>query len=116
MNTSTAAKTRSSLPLASRWNIGLLVASLISIALHFALGGANLPALASIAAANIPLISVIIIGGIPLLIEIIIKLFKGSVGADFLGAIELVAAALLGQYLAAILIIVMLSGGQALEA
>ena len=62
------------------------------------------------------MLAVIIIGGIPLLIQISSKLFKGSVGADFLGAIELVAAALLDQYLAAILIIIMLSGGQALEA
>jgi heavy metal translocating P-type ATPase len=116
MNTTPSAKTITSLPLASRWHIGLLAASLISIALHFALGGANLPAVANVAATDIPLLSVIIIGGIPLLIQISSKLIKGSVGADFLGGIELVAAALLDQYLAAILIIIMLSGGQALEA
>jgi hypothetical protein len=116
MNSTPSAKISTSLPLASRWNIGLLAASLISIALHFALGASGLTAFANIAAADIPLIAVIIIGGIPMLIQIIIKLCKGSVGADFLGAIELVAAALLDQYLAAILIILMLSGGQALEA
>ena len=109
MNTTPSAKTSTSLPLASRWHIGLLAASLISIALHFALGGANLPAVFRIAATDIPLLAVIIIGGIPLLIQIGTKLFKGSVGADFLGAIELIAAALLDQYLAAILIIIMLS-------
>lgn len=114
-NTSTK-KIQSSLPMASRWHIGLLVASLISIAIYFALGTANLPEVYNVAAVDIPLLSVIIIGGIPLLIEISSKLFKGSVGADFLGAIELVAATLLDQYLAAILIIIMLSGGQALEA
>ncbi|MCE2926227.1 MAG: cadmium-translocating P-type ATPase [Rickettsiales bacterium] len=116
MNTATSTKTSTSLPLASRWHIGLLAASLVSIALHFALGAADLPAVAGITAVDIPLLAVIIIGGIPLLIQISSKLFKGSVGADFLGAIELVAAALLDQYLAAILIIIMLSGGQALEA
>ena len=116
MNTTPSAKTSTSLPPASRWHIGLLAASLISIALHFALGAASLPVVMSIAAADIPLLVVIIIGGIPLLVQISSKLFKGSVGADFLGAIELVAAALLDQYLAAILIIIMLSGGQALEA
>jgi heavy metal translocating P-type ATPase len=116
MNTTPSAKINTSLPLASRWHIGLLAASLISIALHFVLSDANLPAIASVAATDIPLLSVIIIGGIPLLIQIGVKLFKGSVGADFLGAIELVAAVLLDQYLAAILIIIMLSGGQALEA
>ncbi len=109
-------KPHTSLPLVSRWHIGLLAASLISIALHFLLGTASLPAVTNIAGADIPLLAVIIIGGIPLLIQITTKLLNGSVGADFLGAIELVAAALLDQYLAAILIIIMLSGGQALEA
>ena len=88
-------KPHTSLPLVSRWHIGLLAASLISIALHFLLGTASLPAVTNIAGADIPLLAVIIIGGIPLLIQIGSKLFKGSVGADFLGAIELVAAALL---------------------
>lgn len=104
------------MPLASCWHIGLLAVSLFSIALHFALVAARLPAVAGIAANDIPLLAVIIIGGIPLLMQIGSKLHEGSVGADFLGAIELVAAALLDQYLAAVLIIIMLSGGQALEA
>lgn len=116
MNKYIPTKTEIVLPLASRWHIGLLAASLLSIVLHFSLGMVNLPGVADITAADIPLLVVIIVGGIPLLIHIVIKLFKGSVGADFLGAIELVAAALLDQYLAAILIIIMLSGGQALEA
>ncbi|MBY0403431.1 MAG: heavy metal translocating P-type ATPase, partial [Cyanobacteria bacterium] len=38
--------------------------------------------------------------------EIVGKLFKGTIGADFLGAIELVAA---------VLILIMLAGGQLLE-
>lgn len=109
-------KKSAAIPLSSQWNVALLCASLLAIALHFGLREAALPEVASIAAADIPLLMVIIIGGIPLLIQISRKLFKGSVGADFLGAIELVAAALLDQYLAAILIIIMLSGGQALEA
>lgn len=116
MSTKTPVTSHLSLPLASRWHIALLAASLISIALHFALGATNFPDVAGIAAAKIPLICVIIIGGIPLLIQIIMKLFQGNVGADFLGAIGLTTAALLGQYLAAIFIIIMLSGGQMLEA
>lgn len=106
----------SNIPLASRWHFTLLVASILAIALHFSLHWAELPPVASIAAADIPLLAAIVIGGIPLLIQISSKLFKGNLGADFLGAIELVAAALLNQYLAAVLIVIMLSGGQALEA
>ena len=63
----------------------------------------------------IPLLALIIIGGIPLVIQVAIKMFRGSVGADFLGGIELVAAAALEQYLASALIVLMLAGGQALE-
>lgn len=116
MNSTLPTTTPTSLPLASRWHIGLLAASLLSIALHFAFSEAGLPAMLDLKAADIPLLAVIVVGGIPLLVQIIIKLRNGSVGADFLGAIELVAATLLDQYLAAILIIIMLSGGQALEA
>lgn len=104
------------IPLTSRWHVALLITSLLAIALHFSLHWTGLPPFASIAAVDIPLLAVIVIGGIPLLAQISSKLFKGNLGADFLGAIELVAAALLDQYLAAVLIIIMLSGGQALEA
>ena len=88
----------------AKWQMFVAIASLVAIALYFMLGS------------NIPLILLIFLGGIPLLIQIGIKLFKASVGADFLGAIELVAGTLLHQYLAAALIVLMLAGGQALEA
>ncbi|MFZ4761538.1 MAG: heavy metal translocating P-type ATPase [Alphaproteobacteria bacterium] len=110
--------------LSSRWHIGLLLASLLAIMLHFSIAWhygavlAPLPQLLpiNIELADMPLLLVIILGGLPLLWQIGSKLLKGNIGADFLGIIELTAAALLQQYLAAILIIIMLSGGQALEA
>ena len=105
-----------SLPITSKLHIALLSASILAIALHFALIGSNPVTIGSIPIIDIPLLAVIIVGGIPLQFEIFRKLFQGIVGADFLGAIELVAASLLDQYLAAVLIIIMLSGGQALEA
>jgi heavy metal translocating P-type ATPase len=104
------------LPLASQWHLALLGASGLAIALYYIAQQLTLPSFANFAAADLPLLAVIVIGGIPLLFQIITKLRRGSIGADFLGAIELVAATLLDQYLAAILIIIMLSGGQALEA
>ena len=106
-----------SLPLSSRWHLALVGSSLLAVALHFVLRyWMSFPPIVSVDSANIPLLLVIMLGGIPLLIQISRKLITGSMGADFLGAIELVAAAMLEQYLAAILIIIMLSGGQALEA
>ncbi len=43
------------------------------------------------------------------------KLLKGDLGSDLLAAIAIVTAVILGQYLAAVIIILMLTGGQALE-
>lgn len=65
--------------------------------------------------ANIPLVIMLAVGGIPLFLQILFKLLKGNWGADSLAAIALVTAAILGEYLAADLIILMLAGGQALE-
>jgi heavy metal translocating P-type ATPase len=109
-------KKQISLPAASRWHWTLLILSLIAIALHFMLRGAELPPVAMFAAADIPLVIVIILGGVPLVLQILIKLFRGNLGADLLAVLALVTGAWLGQYLAAVLIIMMLAGGQALEA
>jgi heavy metal translocating P-type ATPase len=64
---------------------------------------------------NMPLYIIIVIGGIPLLLQIIIKMIRGNFGADLLAAIALITSTWLGEYLAAVLIILMLSGGQTLE-
>jgi heavy metal translocating P-type ATPase len=99
---------------AVRWQMLIAIASLITIALH--IGITSTQPIYGMLPADIPLLALIIMGGIPLLIEILNNLRQGRVGADFLGGIELVAAAAMGQYLASALIILMLAGGQALEA
>lgn len=65
---------------------------------------------------NLPLVSAIILGGIPSVIIIAAKLLRGNLGADSLAALALISAVILHQYLAAVIIILMLSSGQALEA
>jgi P-type E1-E2 ATPase len=97
----------------SKWQMVIAIASLIAIALHFILNDTQL--MYGVRLADTPLLALIIIGGIPLVAQVTIKMFRGSVGADFLGGIELVAAAALEQYLASALIVLMLAGGQALE-
>jgi heavy metal translocating P-type ATPase len=97
----------------SKWQMLIAIASLIAIALHFILNDTQ--RIYGMSPADIPLLTLIIIGGIPLVSQVIIKMFRGSVGADFLGGIELIAAAALEQYLASALIVLMLAGGQALE-
>lgn len=65
---------------------------------------------------NIPLMVAIVIGGIPSLFFILQKLVKGDLGADALAAIAIVTAVILHQYLAAVIVILMIASGQALEA
>ncbi len=85
----------------------LAFAAIVAIAIHLILPAGNLR--------DVPLQIVIIIGSVPILWEIVRKLIKLDLGADILAAIALVTAAILGEYLAAVLIILMLAGGQALE-
>src|SRR5690606_513992 len=82
----------------------------------FALRWTGLPPAFGLAAADIPLLSVIALGGVPLVLQILRKLLHRDFGADLLAVLALVTAAWVGEYLAAVLIIIMLSGGQALEA
>lgn len=89
--------------LLAKWQMIIALGSIVAIALHFAMSS------------DIPLLVIIAVGGVPLLIQIMLKFFKSGIGADFLGAIELVAGTVLEQYLAAVLIVLMLAGGQALE-
>jgi heavy metal translocating P-type ATPase len=116
MQTTSQEQKRISLPSASRWHWALLALCLIAIVVHFALRWAGLPPAFGLTAADIPLLSVIALGGVPLVLQILRKLLRGDFGADLLAILALVTAAWVGEYLAAVLIIIMLSGGQALEA
>lgn len=65
---------------------------------------------------NWPLYGALLLGGGPLVVELAIKLFKREFGSDLLAAISIVTAVLLQEYLAGVLVVLMLSGGQAIEA
>jgi heavy metal translocating P-type ATPase len=62
-----------------------------------------------------PLLAVLAAGGIPLLVPLSRKLVKGEFGSDQLAGISIVTSAILGEYLAGSIVILMLSGGTALE-
>ena len=64
---------------------------------------------------NLPLFVALAIGGLPLVIELAMKAFKRDFGSDLLGGIAIVTSVLLGEYLAGSIIVLMLSGGEALE-
>lgn len=65
--------------------------------------------------ANFPLLAALAAGGIPLVWRLLKKLWAREFGSDLLAGISIVTAALLHQYLVANIVILMLSGGTALE-
>ena len=70
---------------------------------------------ADVLAYQAPLWIVLALGGIPLVYELLVKVVKLQFGSDLLAGISIVTAALLGEYLAGALVVLMLSGGEALE-
>lgn len=64
---------------------------------------------------RIPLLVTLALGGLPLLYDLLRKLFKREFGSDLLGGISIITSVLLGEYLAGSIIVLMLSGGEALE-
>ena len=64
---------------------------------------------------RIPLLVTLVLGGLPLLGDLLRKLLKREFGSDLLGGISIITSILLGEYLAGSIIVLMLSGGEALE-
>ena len=85
--------------------LGAIVAHLVS---RYALGH-------SATASDWPLWVAIVAGGVPLVIVLLGQLWRRQFGADFLAGMSIVTAAAMGELLVATIIVLMLSGGQALE-
>jgi heavy metal translocating P-type ATPase len=62
------------------------------------------------------LLLIIIIGGAPLVIETARQLWRRELGVDVIAILAIAGSAALGEYLAGAIIVLMLSGGEALEA
>ena len=88
----------------ARLQTAIALIALGAIALHLLLGR-NLW----------PLYTALILGGVPLIWALIRKVLRGQFGADLLAGISIVTAVILGEYLAGTLVVLMLSGGEALE-
>jgi heavy metal translocating P-type ATPase len=69
----------------------------------------------SVTARELPLIVVLVIGGIPLILPLARKLFALEFGSDHLAGISILTSVVLHEYLVAAIVILMLSGGTALE-
>ena len=65
---------------------------------------------------ELPLLICLVFAGGPLVFGLLLKLLKREFGSDLLAGISIVVSLLLGEYLAGALVVLMLSGGTALEA
>jgi len=90
----------------------IAVCALVCIAAHLFMRYVwNLPSSVS----NWPLWVTLVLGGIPLVWDLLAKVFRLQFGADLLGGISIIVSIVLGEYLAGAIIVLMLSGGEALE-
>ena len=62
-----------------------------------------------------PLWFALLVGGVPLLFALTRKLLRGEFGSDLLAGISITTAVLLGEFLVGVIVVLMLSGGTALE-
>jgi heavy metal translocating P-type ATPase len=93
-------------------NIIIAVATVLAIAATVALRhvvGIDSPG------ADWPVITVLIGGGLILVFNLLVAMFKGEFGSDLLAGISIVTSVVLGEYIAGALVVLMLSGGTALE-
>lgn len=84
-----------------------LAAILTHLVLHYALH-------LTPASYNLPLFAALL-GGLPLVWTLLKKLVRREFGSDLLAGVSIITAILLGEYLVAAIVVLMLSGGEALE-
>lgn len=86
-----------------------LLAIAAHLVLRYALGAGEL-------VRTLPLWVALGVGGGPLVVQLAGKALRGELGSDLLAGISIVTAVLLGEHLAGTLVVLMLSGGEAIEA
>lgn len=95
----------------------IAVFALICISVHLAMRWTVAsPILAGHPPADWPLVLGLIVGGLPLVWDLLKQAFAGEFGSDLLAGLAMVTALLQAEYLAGVFVVLMLSGGQALEA
>lgn len=62
-----------------------------------------------------PLYVTLILGGVPLVVALVKRLFSREFGSDLLAGLSILTSVLLGEYLVGSIVVLMLSGGSALE-
>ncbi len=93
-------------------NLAIATLAVLAIAIHLVLRfGLYLPE----SVYNWPLYLGLFLGGFPLVWDLLLKLFRREFGSDLLAGISIVTSVILGEYLAGTIVVLMLSGGEALE-
>lgn len=102
----------------NRLQMGIATLALLGICFYvvFHFGFPALPGPGGVSPGDSALIVVLVLGGMPLVGALLVKTARGEFGSDLLAGISIVTAVPLHQYLAGSLVVLMLSGGQALEA
>lgn len=90
--------------------IAILSVAAILVHLLLRFGAGTAPAIY-----QAPLIATLALGGLPLVAGLLRKLLNREFGSDLLGGMSIVTSVILGEYLAGSIIVLMLSGGEALE-
>ncbi len=100
-----------------RTQVAIAGLAIVAIALHLLLrfGVRATGTFYGLPVSQVPLVVGLVLGGIPLLWELIAKLRRKEFGADLLAGLSILTSAWLGEYLAGTLVVLMLSGGEALE-
>ena len=119
MSSATPTPARAAVPSVPPFSRALVIAAtaLAAIALHFVLRLASAGdglALLHFMWRDVPLLAALFVGGVPLVLGLARNLIHREFSSDLLAGISIITAALLGEYLAGVLVVLMLSGGQAL--
>lgn len=103
---------------AARVQIAIAALAVLGIALHVVLrlAAGSAETWQGLRVVDLPLVVVLVLGGVPLVLELLGNLLRREFGSDLLAGISIVTSALLGEYLAGSMVVLMLSGGEALEA
>jgi len=94
----------------SRKHLAIAILAIAAMLLHGVFW-----ALSMDAAVDWPLWIALAVGGVPLTWALLVKVWHREFGSDLLAGISIVTSVLLGEYLAGVLVVLMLSGGEALE-
>jgi heavy metal translocating P-type ATPase len=96
----------------------IAVVALVAIALHLILR-LGVPTTLDVAGwplHELPLLIALVVGGVPLVLGLALKVWRRQLSSDLLAGMSIVTSILLQEYLAGTLVVLMLAGGEALEA